>query len=103
MTRRTTPLQPRLGSAAAALLLLALVAAPALALDEPPRLEGQVTDQAGVLTPAEETEVPRRSSSCATTPTSSCSPPTSTRPAARMSTPSRRTPRTPARSAATMR
>ena len=57
MTRRTTPLQHRLGSAAAALLLLALVAAPALALDEPPRLQGQVTDQAGVLTPAEEAEV----------------------------------------------
>lgn len=57
MTRRTTTFQHRLGSAAAALLLLALVAAPALALDEPPRLEDQVTDQAGVLTPAEEDEV----------------------------------------------
>ena len=57
MTRRTTPLQHRLGSAAAALLLLALVAAPALALDEPPRLEDPVTDQADVLTAAEEAEV----------------------------------------------
>ena len=57
MTSRTTLLHPWLRPAAAALLLLALIAAPALALDEPPRLESQVTDQAGVLTAAEEEEV----------------------------------------------
>ena len=43
MTRRTIAFQHRLGSAAAALLLLALVAAPVLALDQPPRLEDAVT------------------------------------------------------------
>ena len=57
MTRRTTLLQPWLRSAAAALLWLMLTVAPALALDQPPRLEGQVTDQAGVLTPADEAKV----------------------------------------------
>ncbi len=57
MTRRMTHLHPWLQSAAAALLLLAMVASPAFALDEPPRLDAQVTDQAGVLTPAEEAEV----------------------------------------------
>ena len=57
MTRRTTAFQHRLGSATAAMLLLALVAAPVLALDEPPRLEDPVTDQADVLTAAEEAEV----------------------------------------------
>jgi len=57
MNRRSTHLHPWLRSAAAALLLLALAAAPTLALDQPPRLEGQVTDQAGVLTPAQEAEV----------------------------------------------
>ena len=57
MTHRTTLHQPWLRSAAAALLLFALAAAPVLALDEPPRLADQVTDQAGVLTPAQEAEV----------------------------------------------
>jgi uncharacterized membrane protein YgcG len=57
MTRRTTTLQPWLRSAAAALVWLMLTVAPALALDQPPRLEGQVTDQAGVLTPADEAKV----------------------------------------------
>ena len=37
--------------------MLLLATAPALALDQPPRLEGQVTDQAGVLTPADEAKV----------------------------------------------
>ncbi len=57
MTRRTPSLHPPFRSAGAALLLLALAVVPALALDQPPRLDGQVTDQAGVLTPAEEAEV----------------------------------------------
>jgi uncharacterized membrane protein YgcG len=57
MTCRSTLHHPWIRSAAAALLLLAMTTAPVLALDGPPRLEGQVTDQAGVLTPAEEAEV----------------------------------------------
>ena len=57
MTRRTTLHQPWLRSAAAALLLLLLAAAPVSGLEDPPRLEGQVTDQAGVLTPADEDKV----------------------------------------------
>jgi hypothetical protein len=50
MTCRSTLHHPWIRSAAAALLLLAMATAPVLALDGPPRLDGQVTDQAGVLT-----------------------------------------------------
>ncbi len=57
MTRRTSRIHTALRSAVAVLVLLAMAAAPTLALDEPPRLADQVTDQAGVLTAAEEAEV----------------------------------------------